>query len=57
MASSGGVEPDKKNFAPRVGLAWTIGKDEKTVVRRVYGVYYDQSPLAPAKRSISLAIL
>lgn len=44
-----GVEPDKNNFAPRVGFAWTIGKDEKTVVRAGYGIYYDQSSLAPGE--------
>ena len=45
----GGYEADKNNFAPRVGLAWTVGDDEKTVVRAGYGVYYDQSPLAPGE--------
>lgn len=45
----GGFNPDKNNFAPRVGFAWTLGKDEKTVVRAGYGVYYDQSPLAPGE--------
>jgi len=44
-----GFEPDRNNFAPRVGFAWTIGHDEATVVRGGYGVYYDQSPLAPAE--------
>ena len=44
-----GVEADKNNFAPRVGLAWTIGQEEKTVLRAGYGIYYDQSPLAPAE--------
>ncbi|HET9788284.1 MAG TPA: TonB-dependent receptor, partial [Pyrinomonadaceae bacterium] len=28
----GGFDSDKNNFAPRVGLAWTIGDDEQTVV-------------------------
>jgi hypothetical protein len=39
-----GYEADKNNFAPRLGLAWTL--DEKTVVRTGYGIYYDQAPLA-----------
>jgi len=45
----GGFEPDRNNFAPRLGLAWTIGEDEATVLRAGYGVYYDQSPLAPGE--------
>ena len=40
---------DKNNFAPRVGFAWTIGEDQATVVRGGYGVYYDQSALAPGE--------
>ncbi|HEX6284304.1 MAG TPA: TonB-dependent receptor, partial [Pyrinomonadaceae bacterium] len=44
-----GFDADKNNFAPRVGFAWTIGEDQLTVLRGGYGVYYDQSPLAPAE--------
>lgn len=44
-----GVDPDRNNFAPRVGFAWTIGRDERTVLRAGYGIYYDQSPLAPGE--------
>ncbi len=42
-----GFESDKNNFAPRVGFAWSVG--EEMVVRGGYGIYYDQSPLAPAE--------
>ena len=45
----GGFTADRNNFAPRLGLAWTLGKDEGTVARAGYGVYYDQSPLAPGE--------
>lgn len=44
-----GFDADKNNFAPRVGFAWTVGEDQGTVLRGGYGVYYDQSPLAPAE--------
>ncbi|HVF44546.1 MAG TPA: hypothetical protein VM936_16095, partial [Pyrinomonadaceae bacterium] len=39
----------RNNFAPRVGLAWTLGEGGETVLRAGYGVYYDQSPLAPGE--------
>jgi len=42
-----GFDADKNNFAPRVGFAWSVRED--TVVRGGYGIYYDQSPLAPAE--------
>jgi hypothetical protein len=45
----GGYDSDKNNFAPRVGLAWTIGSEGNTAVRAGYGVYYDNSPLAPGE--------
>jgi hypothetical protein len=41
----GGSEPDRNNFAPRVGLAWHPGRGH-TVMRAGYGLYYDQSSLA-----------
>ena len=45
----GGYVPDRNNFAPRLGLAWTPGGSLKTVVRADYGIYYDQSSLAPGE--------
>jgi hypothetical protein len=44
-----GYAADKNNFAPRVGLAWTLGPEGRTVLRAGYGVYYDQSSLAPGE--------
>lgn len=44
-----GFVADKNNFAPRVGFAWTLGEVQTTVVRAGFGVYYDQSPLAPGE--------
>ena len=41
-----GYDADRNNFAPRLGLAWSGGR---TVVRAGYGIYYDQSPLAPGE--------
>ena len=32
---------DKNNFAPRIGLAYALGKDQKTVIRANYGIFYD----------------
>jgi hypothetical protein len=42
-----GYRPDRNNLAPRLGLAWTpVGS---TVLRAAYGIYYDQSALAPSE--------
>ena len=41
--------PDRNNFAPRLGFAWTPGGRGDTVLRAGYGIYYDQSSLAPGE--------
>ena len=35
------VENDLNNFAPRVGMAWDLNGDGRTVVRSGYGMYYN----------------
>ncbi|HEX8179650.1 MAG TPA: TonB-dependent receptor [Pyrinomonadaceae bacterium] len=38
-------EPDRNNFAPRIGMAYSLtpfGKDRRTVLRGGYGIFYDQ---------------
>src|ERR1043165_2423980 len=41
-----GFPRDKNNFAPRVGVAWDINNDGKTVLRASYGLFYDHPLLA-----------
>jgi hypothetical protein len=45
----GGYEPDRNNFAPRAGFAWTVDDSGQTVVRGGYGIYYNQGALAPSE--------
>jgi hypothetical protein len=39
-----GIRLQDGNVAPRVGLAWNVGGDAKTVVRANYGIFYDRAP-------------
>jgi hypothetical protein len=40
---------DNKNFGPRVGMAWDVSGNAKTVVRAGYGISYDRIPTLPAE--------
>jgi hypothetical protein len=37
-----GIEHDKNNFAPRLGLAWDVSGTGRSVLRAGGGIYYDQ---------------
>ena len=37
------VKDDKNNFSPRIGIAWDISGNSRSVLRGGYGIYYDQS--------------
>jgi hypothetical protein len=44
-----GFESDRNNFAPRIGIAWSPGTGNRLVIRTGYGIFYDQSSLAPGE--------
>jgi hypothetical protein len=46
-----GFPRDKNNYAPRVGIAWDVKGDAKTVIRAAAGIFYDHPLLAVAFNS------
>jgi hypothetical protein len=37
------VEDDTNNYSPRIGFAWDVRGDARSVLRAGYGIYFDQS--------------
>ncbi len=52
LAASQKFRADRNNFAPRVGIAWSLGKAQKTVVRASTGVFFDPPQTDTFRRAL-----
>ncbi|MEO8372865.1 MAG: hypothetical protein ABI806_27010, partial [Candidatus Solibacter sp.] len=53
FAYSKDFRTDKNNWGPRLGFAWGLGKDQKTVIRASSGIFYDSPQTDQYRRAIS----
>jgi hypothetical protein len=49
------VNVDKNNFGPRLGFAWGLGQDQKTVVRASSGIFYDPPQTDQYRRMLAVS--
>lgn len=52
FAASRDFTIDKNNFAPRLGIVWTLDGDRRTVLRANTGLMYDQAILAGYEQAL-----
>jgi hypothetical protein len=45
---------DKNNFGPRLGFAWGLGKEQKTVIRASTGIFYDSPQTDQYRRALAV---
>ena len=53
FAFSQNFRTDKNNFGPRLGFAYGLGKDQKTVIRASSGIFYDAPQTDQYRQAIS----
>jgi hypothetical protein len=46
------IETDTNNFAPRLGIAYALGDDRRTVLRASAGLYFDRLPLRATSNAL-----
>ncbi|MBE3132658.1 MAG: TonB-dependent receptor [Acidobacteria bacterium] len=52
VSDSRSYSVDRNNIGPRVGVAWTLGRSKRTVLRASTGIMYDQPLLAAYENAI-----